>query len=106
MSANRQQRERVMAWQIKLGTIIQEALPDDVGKAQPEIDALHVALLELGIGALLDHMDQTETMTFVNYVLYDMFDARNEPGHWRNKEAAQLAASYKKVRRQLDEHQR
>jgi hypothetical protein len=103
MPPGRQQRERVMAWQAKLGSIIHDALPEDARKAQPEIDALYVALLELGIGALLDQMDPTETMAFVNYVLYDMSDARTNSAHWRNREAAQLAATYKKARRGFDE---
>jgi hypothetical protein len=106
MPPGRQQRERVMAWQVKLGSLIHDALPDDIGKAQPEIDALYVALLELGIGALLDQMDQAETRAFIHYVLRDISNARSDPRHWRNREALQLAAIYKKTCREMDDRQR
>ncbi len=104
MRPGRQLRERVMAWQIRLGGFIHNALPDDAGKAQPEIDALYVALLELGIGALLDQMDQPETMAFINHVLHDMSDAQANPTHWRNREAVELATIYKKTRHDVDDH--
>lgn len=102
MAPNRQHRERVIRWQAKLGAFIHDALPDKADDAVPEIDALHVALLEMSIGGVLDQVEPGEAMSFVNCVLHDMLNAQNDPTHWRHAENTKIAALYTSVRRDTD----
>jgi hypothetical protein len=78
-------------------------LPNDAWKAQPEIDAFYVRCWSWEIGGLLAIVDQTETIAFLNYILYDMLGTQSNPAHWRNKETEQMTTIYRKARKESDE---
>lgn len=102
MTARPKNRERVVAWHLKIGAIIDETLPTGVPDPGAEIEALHMALLELGVTGVLSQHDQAETLSIVNETLYDIFDAQEQPDHWRHREQAEMIEVYKQVRRELN----
>jgi hypothetical protein len=101
MQPSRKEREPVMGWNLKLTAMIDQALPADVSDPRKETEALHMALLEMAIAGLMSQTDQADAMTVINQTMYDLFDAQLNDHHWRHKENSEMAAIYKKVRREF-----
>lgn len=86
MKQHKNQRQRVMVWRLKMATMIEQAYQMGIADSDEETEALQTALLEMAISGFLTREDQTGTMTALNQIMYDIFDAENDPCHWRREE--------------------
>ncbi len=100
MNFTQQERRRIMAWRIKLALMVDQAYLAEPHKSEKYTAALHIAMLEMAIAGMRTIEDQTGTMTVLNQVMYDIFDAEDDPDHWRQRENADLIDLYAKVMRE------
>lgn len=66
MKPSREEREPVIAWHLKLTAMIDQAMPIDTPNPYKELEALHMALIEMGISGLITQFHQTDAMVAVN----------------------------------------
>ena len=92
-----QERRRIMAWRIKLAVMVDQGFAVESYKPEEEKAALHIAMLEMAINGLRTIEDQIGAMTVLNQVMYDIFDAEDDPDHWRQHENAELLDLYAKI---------
>ena len=97
MKFTRQQRQGIMIWRLKLATMVDQAFPTDAADPKAETEAMQIALLEMAIASMRMLEDQTGTMTVLNQVMYDMFDAEDDPKHWRHEENSRMIEIYTKA---------
>lgn len=106
MKFTQAERQSIMTWRLKMALMVDQAFMADVNNAEAEVTSLHIAMLEMAIAGMRTIEDQTGTMTVLNQVMYDMFDAEDEPNHWRHKENSRIIDIYTNVMRECGKQAR
>lgn len=88
-----------MLWHVKLATMIAEFLPANTSNPSAEVEAVNLALLELGITACLETMGESDAYTFVKNTFDDIAESRKNKDHWRNCEDREMIELSEKIKR-------